>query len=123
MLREWTIKKMLECMKSYKVTNSSYNTDYAFNRITKCKELENVDAIEWFNAYYEEICDFMKDFGAPYDPVTMPIEFMECFYKEYGCMIFREITTDLPYRITINEELKVTIIYRLESLLSAQKNN
>lgn len=121
MLREWAIKKMLECMENYKVTNSSYNTDYAFSHITKCIELEDVDAVEWFNQNYEEICDFMKDYGSPYDPVTMPIDFMECFYKEYGCMIFREITLDLPSRITIDDKMKFSIISKLESLLFAQK--
>lgn len=119
MLREWTIKKMLKCLEDYNtIYNREYNTDYAFNHITKCKD---VDAVEWFNQNYEEICNFMKDYGSPYNLVTMPVDFMECFYKEYGCMIFREITVKQPYRIVLNAKLKEILINRLKSLLSAQK--
>lgn len=121
MLREWTIKKMLECMKNYGVTNSAYNTDYAFSHITRCDELETVDAVVWIKQYDREISSFMKDSLSPFDPVTRPTDYMECFYIEYGCSIFREITSDLPSRITINEELKSTIIHRLESLLATPK--
>lgn len=116
MLREWTIERMLECLKNYEVTNTSYTTSYAFSHITECEELADVDAVSWFNTNYKEICDFMKDFGSPYDPITMPIDFMESFYKEYGCSIFREITSELPHRIILTKELKNTIINSLLAL-------
>lgn len=117
-LRNWTIKKMLECLNDYEVTNHVYTTSYAFSHITNCKELEDVDAISWFDINYKEICDYMKDFCSPYNPTTRPIEFMECFYKEYACDIFREVTSELPHRIVITKEIKDTII---KSLLALEK--